>query len=82
MMHDAIHNFEMAHAALARLRCRPPDRPSEMPSAAGEALLACGDLLYWLNRDDLPLTERKLKCAAPLSVLSRHEAGGRGSRHG
>jgi Nuclease-related domain len=75
MMHDAIRDFEMAHAALARLRCPPADRPSEMPSAAGETLLACGDLLYWLNRDDLPLTGRKLKCAAPLSVLSRHDAG-------
>ena len=75
MMHDAIRDFEMAHAALARLRCPLPDRPLEIPSAAAEALLACGDMLYWLNRDDLPLSERKLKCAAPLSVLSRHEAG-------
>jgi hypothetical protein len=75
MMHDAIRDFEMAHAALARLRCALPERPAEIPSAAAEALLACGEILYWLNRDDLPLPERKMKCAPPLSVLSRHEAG-------
>lgn len=75
MMHDAIRDFEMAYVALARLRCPPPDRPSKIPSAAGEALLACGHILYWLNRDDLALSERKLKCAASLSVLLRREAG-------
>jgi hypothetical protein len=75
IMGDAIRDFEMAHAALARLRCPPPDRAPEIPSAAAGALLACGDIFYWLNRDDLPLSERKLKCAAPLSVLSRHELG-------
>lgn len=75
MMGDALQSFEMAHAALARLRCPSPNRPAEIPSAAAEALLACGDILYWLNRDDLPPTERKSKCAAPLSILSRHEAG-------
>jgi hypothetical protein len=75
MAQDAIRDFEMAHAALARLRCPLPERPAEIPSAAADALLACGEVLYWLNRDDLPLTERRLKCAAPLSILSRHEAG-------
>jgi hypothetical protein len=75
MMGDAIQSFAMAHAALARLRCPPLDRPTEIPSASGEALLACGDILYWLNRDDLPLTERKSKCATALSILSRDEAG-------
>jgi hypothetical protein len=75
MMGDAMQSLAMAYAALARLRCPPPDRPAEVPAAAGEALLACGDILYWLNRDDLPLTERKSKCATSLSILSRDEAG-------
>jgi hypothetical protein len=75
MAHDAIRDFEMAYAALARLRCPLPERPAEFPSAAADALLACGEILYWLNRDDLPLTERRIKCAVPLSVLSCHEAG-------
>lgn len=75
MVGDAIRDFAMAHAALARLRCPLPKRPPEIPSAAAAALLACGDILYWLNRDDLPITERKLKCGSPLLILSRHESG-------
>jgi hypothetical protein len=72
---DSIRTFEMAHAALARLRCPLPDRSAEAASAADHALLACGRLLYWLNRDDLPFSERKSNCAAPLGILSRHETG-------
>lgn len=75
MFQDAIRIFEMAHAALARLRCPLPVRSAEAASAADHALLACGQILYWLNRDDLPLPERKLNCATPLAILSRHEAG-------
>jgi hypothetical protein len=72
---DSIRKFEIAHAALARLRCPLPDRSAEALSAADHALLACGRILYWLNRDDLPLSERKLSCAAPLAILLRHENG-------
>lgn len=74
-LQDAIRTFEMAHAALARLRHPLPDRSAEAASPADHALLACGQLLYWLNRDDLPVAERKLNCAAPLAILLRHEAG-------
>jgi hypothetical protein len=72
---DSIRSFEIAYAALARLRCPLPDRSTEAVSAADHALLACGRLLYWLNRDDLPFSERKSNCAAPLAILSRHETG-------
>jgi hypothetical protein len=72
---DSIRTFEMAHAALARLRCPLLDRSADAVSAADHALLACGRILYWLNRDDLPASERKSNCAAPLAILSRHEAG-------
>lgn len=75
MMQDAIRTFEMAHAALARLRCPLPDRSAEAATAADHALLACGQILYWLNRDDLLVSERKANCVAPLAVLSRHENG-------
>jgi hypothetical protein len=76
MAQEAIRNFEIAHVALARLRVALPDRPADaISSEAGFALSACGELLYWLNRDDLAIVDRRLKCAAPLRVLSRHEAG-------
>lgn len=76
MAQEAIRNFEMAHVALARLRVALPDRAADaVLSEAGMALSACGELLYWLNRDDLSTADRRLNCAAPLRVLSRHEAG-------
>lgn len=75
MMQDTIRTFEMAHAALARLHHPLPDRSAEVLSPADHALLACGEIIYWLNRDDLTQTERRLNCAAPLAVLSRHADG-------
>lgn len=75
MPQDAIRSFEMAHAAIARLRYPLPDRFAEAASPADQALLACGQILYWLNRDDIPQAERRLNCAGPLAILSRHEEG-------
>ncbi|MBR0840480.1 NERD domain-containing protein [Bradyrhizobium liaoningense] len=72
---DNIRKFEMAHAALARLRHPLPDRSTEAASAADHALLACGQIIYWLNRDDLPVPERKMHCTAPLAVLGDHQSG-------
>ncbi|WP_136622608.1 MULTISPECIES: nuclease-related domain-containing protein [Mesorhizobium] len=75
MMQDVVRTFEMAHAALARLHYPLPDHSAETASPADCAFLACGAIIYWLNRDDLPRAERKLKCAGPLATLSRHEDG-------
>ena len=75
MPQDAIRSFEMAHAALARLRYPLPDRAAEATSPADRALLACGQIFYWLNRDDIPQAERRLNSAGPLAILSRHEDG-------
>jgi hypothetical protein len=75
MARDAIYSFEMAHAALARLRCPLPDRSTEAASPADRALLACGAIIYWLNRDDLPRAERRHSCVLPLAELVQHETG-------
>jgi hypothetical protein len=75
MLQDAIRSFEMAHAAIARLRYPLPDRFPEAASPADQALLACGHILYWLNRDDIPQAERRLNCADSLAILLRHEEG-------
>ncbi|MCK1354228.1 NERD domain-containing protein [Bradyrhizobium sp. CW7] len=72
---DLIRKFEMAHAALARLRHPLLERSAEAASAADHALLACGQLIYWLNRDDLPVPERKAHCVAPLAALADHQSG-------
>jgi hypothetical protein len=75
MIQDAVRTFEMAHAALARLHYPLPDRSAEAASPADRAFLACGAIIYWLNRDDLSKAERMLNCAAPLATLSQHEQG-------
>jgi hypothetical protein len=75
MVGDAIGGFALAYAALARLRCPLSDRSAEAASPADQALLACGEIVYWLNRNDLLEAERKRNCTGPLAVLTRHEAG-------
>jgi hypothetical protein len=72
---DAIHSFEMAYAALARLHCPLPDHLAEAVAPADRALLACGVIFYWLNRDDLSKVERRRNCAGPLAILLQHETG-------
>ena len=72
---DAIKYFITAHIALARLTCDlPGDRPAPQ-TPAEEALGACGEILYWLNRLDLTIECRRSECAAPLAILAQHEAG-------
>ena len=72
---ESIRTFEMAHAALARLRCLLPVRAEVGLAPAAQALLACGELLYWLNRDDLAPAEQRARCGRALRVLLNHEAG-------
>jgi hypothetical protein len=72
---EDIRCFEMAHAALARLRYPLPDRSAEAASPADRSLLACGAILYWLNREDLSQAERRRNCAGLLAILTRHESG-------
>lgn len=75
MPQDAIKYFITAHIALARLTCDlPGDRPAPQ-TPAEEALGACGEIIYWLNRLDLTIECRRSECAAPLAILAQHEAG-------
>ncbi|MEZ2132661.1 MULTISPECIES: NERD domain-containing protein [unclassified Sinorhizobium] len=75
MIQDAVRIFGMAHAALARLHYPLPNQSVEAVLPAEQAFLACGAIIYWLNRDDLSSAERRLNCAGPLAMLSRHELG-------
>jgi hypothetical protein len=75
MPQEAIKNFGITHIALGRLGCPLPERPAQPLSSAREALLACGEILYWLNRVDLGMAERKRRCEAALRVLGNREAG-------
>lgn len=72
---DAAHSFAMAYVALARLHFPLPERSIEAVSPAECAFLACGEIFYWLNRDDLSRTERKHNARSSIAVLLQHETG-------
>jgi hypothetical protein len=75
MPQHAIRYFVTAHIALARLGCvLPPERPSPR-NAAERALGACGEILFWLNRYDLPMGERLRACSDGLALLAKREDG-------
>jgi hypothetical protein len=75
MRQDAIGNFAVAHIALGRLGCCLPELEGKHDSDGARALAACGEILYWMNRIDLPNTQRRAACTDALAVLSRHELG-------
>ena len=75
MRQDAIGNFAVAHIALGRLGCGLPELEGKHESDGARALAACGDILYWMNRIDLPNTQRRAACTDALALLSRHELG-------
>jgi nuclease-like protein len=79
MRQDAIGDFVTAHIALGRLGCVLPEVEGRYASHAADALCACGEILYWMNRVDIPKSQRRAGCASALTVLSRHENGVAGS---
>jgi hypothetical protein len=71
---ESIQAFVMAYAALARLGVDLP-RPAGDLSSAANALTACGEIIYWLNRIDIALAERRAACAEAFSILSGNADG-------
>jgi len=70
---DVMRVYMTAHIALARLA-------SPLPTAAtlsetSHAIEAVAHILYWLNRCDLPMEERKRHCVPAIALLSRHSLG-------
>ena len=74
MRQDALGNFAVAHIALGRLGCALPEIHGG-ESAGAQTLVACGQILYWMNRSDLPVTQRRVACINALDALSHHEHG-------
>ena len=73
MPQNDIAVFVVAHIALAQLGCPLPDKRSEADGHAAEALVACGEILYWCNRFQLDETIRRNACDASLQVLIQHD---------
>jgi hypothetical protein len=74
MMQDAIEVFVVSHVALGLLQY-PMAAKVYSGSNDDNAMTACGDLYYWINRHDLSQKERVANSAAAWNVLSRHELG-------
>jgi len=71
MPQEAIEVFVIAHLSLGRLGCVLPVQTScGNPSA--DALTACGEILYWLNRIDMAVEIRRSNCREPLNVLLKN----------
>ena len=68
---EAIEVFVIAHISLGRLGCALPVQTSSGNPAA-DALTACGEILYWLNRIDMTEEVRRSNCTEPLNVLLKN----------
>lgn len=71
----AMDIFVSAHVVLGLLGYRLPSQLNRSDSATTNALQACGEILYWCNRTDMELGERKKKCLEAWNVLMSHELG-------
>jgi hypothetical protein len=74
MRQDAIGDFAIAHIALGRLRCALPCLEGRQLSDGAEVLGACGEILYWMNRIDLPTEQRHAACSSALATLENRAA--------
>ena len=73
MPQNDITVFVVAHITLAQLGCPLPNRRNEADGHAAEALVACGEILYWCNRVQLDETVKRNACEAALQVLIKHD---------
>ena len=75
MPQEDISVFVVAHIALARLGFPLPDKRMAAGSSSAEVLVACGVILYWINRSDLGEDERLAACSHALDVLAEQAQG-------
>ena len=74
MPQEALRVFIQAHLGLAALRAPCPTFPEDSRSAAHISLRACGELCYWLSRQDLPEAAITSACERSLQTLLGSEA--------
>jgi hypothetical protein len=74
MPQDSVGVFVVSHIILGHLHYSliPKNYGN---SSEDNAMLACGEVYYWSNRDDLSWNERKKHLEEPWNILLRHELG-------
>ena len=75
MPQDAIAVFAVTHVVLGRLGAPLPRREGPPTGHSAAALVSCGEVLYWLNRNDLDEAGRCGYYTEAFRVLRRHERG-------
>ena len=75
MPQDAIAVFAVTHVVLGRLGAPLPRRKGPPTGHSAAALVSCGEVLYWLNRNDLDEAGRCGYYTEAFRVLRRHERG-------
>jgi hypothetical protein len=71
---DTIEVFVISHITLGRLGCPLPVQGRENYSPADKSLVACGEILYWVNRIDLDEKSKLNACWKSLSVLEMSDS--------
>lgn len=73
---ESIETYVIANQFLGRLRGELPGREyRSAQGAAAVALRACGELLYWSNRTDLSVEERRSRSSASWGDLGEPHRG-------
>lgn len=71
---DAIEVFFTAHSSLGRLGVRLPESRGDSSTKSQRAMLACGELFYWLNRSDIKDPQNSSHTYVARTILLDHEA--------
>ena len=79
MPQESVSVFVWAHVALGMLGVPLPARDGNEDSSAKAALIALGDLYYWIHRPDLEAGYLDQACAPALGVLLRPDQYGAAS---
>lgn len=74
MPQDSVGAFVVSHIVLGCLQY-PLAPKSYDGSCEDNAILSCGEVYYWSNRDDLDWNERKKRCEKAWHILMRHDLG-------
>lgn len=69
MPQDSVGTYLIAHIALGRLGCSLPESLHEANGSSAKAMVACGEILYWINRVDLDDGARQQACSSLLAVV-------------
>ena len=79
MPQESVSVFVWAHVALGMLGVSLPEERGDMDSPAKDAMIAFGDIYYWIHRADLDADRVEQSCSPALEVLLQPDQFGAAS---